>query len=54
MADSDRKDRRYWLEEIAFLEERLNGSQGDIDQDDRSACEAALKAARENLNVSSD
>lgn len=46
---NDTKDRRYWIDEIAFLEARLNGSQGDIDKDDRSACEDALKAAKANL-----
>ncbi len=43
------KDRNYWIDEIAFLEARLNGSQGDIDKDDRAACEEALKAAKSNL-----
>ena len=42
-------DRHHWIEEIAFLEARLNGSQGDIDKEDRSACEEALKAAKVNL-----
>ncbi len=50
MADEP-KDRHYWIDEIAFLEARLNGSQGDIDQDDRAACEAALEAANENLKA---
>jgi len=50
MAD-EHKDRHYWIDEIAFLEARLNGSQGDIDQDDRSACEDALKAAKDNLKA---
>lgn len=45
----DPKDRHYWIDEIAFLEARLNGSQGDIDKDDRAACEDALKAAKANL-----
>ena len=40
----------YWIDEIAFLEARLNGSQGDIDSEDRSACEEALKIAKENLS----
>ena len=40
------KDRNYWIDEIAFLEARLNGSQEDIDKDDRAACEDALKAAK--------
>ncbi len=47
--DQQNKDKDYWIDEIAFLESRLNGSQGDIDSDDRAACEEALKAARENL-----
>ena len=47
----ERKDRRYWIDEISFLESRLNGSQGDIDKDDRAACEDALKAAKENLDA---
>ena len=42
-------DRHHWIEEIAFLEARLNGSQGDIDKEDRAACEEALKAAQVNL-----
>ena len=51
MAEADPKDRRYWLDEIAFLADRLNGGQGDIDQDDRAACEEALKAAQAKLNA---
>ena len=51
MSDSS-KDRTYWIDEIAFLEARLNGSQGDIDNDDRAACEEALKAAKANLAAS--
>ena len=47
--DQQNKDKGYWIDEIAFLESRLNGSQGDIDNDDRAACEEALKAAREKL-----
>jgi len=47
----EQKDRNYWIDEIAFLEARLNGSQGDIDQDDRAACEDALKAAKDNLKA---
>ena len=43
------KDRTYWIDEIAFLEARLNGSQGDIDSEDQAACEEALKAAKANL-----
>ena len=44
-------DRHYWVEEIAFLEARLNGSQGEIDKEDRAACEEALKAAKVNLGA---
>jgi len=47
---NDTKDSRYWNEEIAFLTARLNGEHGDIDRDDRAACEEALKAAEMNLN----
>ena len=43
------KRKAYWLDEIAFLEARLSGGQGDIDSDDRKACEEALKLARVNL-----
>ena len=46
------KDKGYWIDEIAFLEARLNGSQGDIDNEDRAACEEALKAAKANLAAS--
>ena len=49
-ADSP-KSKEYWMDEIAFLEARLNGSQGDIDSDDRKACEEALKAAKVNLSA---
>ena len=35
-------DRHHWIEEIAFLEARLNGSQGEIDKEDRAACEEAV------------
>ena len=47
--EQQNQDKNYWIDEIAFLESRLNGSQGDIDNDDRAACEEALKAAREKL-----
>jgi hypothetical protein len=47
-ADSP-KSKEYWMDEIAFLEARLNGSQGGIDSDDRKACEEALKVAKVNL-----
>ena len=49
MTDQQSKDKNYWIDEIAFLEARLNGSQGEIDSEDRSACEDALKVARQNL-----
>ncbi len=39
----------HWEEEIEFLEQRLRGEQGDIDQDDRDACTEALAIAKENL-----
>jgi len=52
MTDQQSKDKNYWIDEIAFLEARLNGSQGEIDSEDRSACEDALKVARENLAAS--
>ena len=50
MANDSSKNKDYWIDEIAFLESRLNGSQGKIDSEDRSACEEALKAAKENLS----
>lgn len=49
MANDSSKNKDYWIDEIAFLESRLNGSQGKIDSEDRSACEEALKVAKENL-----
>lgn len=49
-ADSP-KGKEYWMDEIAFLEARLNGIQGDIDGDDRKACEEALKVAKVNLSA---
>ena len=49
-ADSP-KGKEYWMDEIAFLEARLNGCQGDIDSDDRKACEEALKVAKVNLSA---
>jgi len=49
VTDQQNKDKTYWIDEIAFLEARLNGSQGDIDNEDRAACEEALKAAKANL-----
>ena len=52
VTDQQDKDKGYWIDEIAFLEARLNGSQGDIDNEDREACEEALKAAKANLAAS--
>ena len=52
VSDQQVKDRSYWIDEIAFLEARLNGSQGDIDSEDRASCEEALKAAKANLAAS--
>ena len=43
------KGKAYWMDEIAFLEARLSGGQGDIDPEDRKACEEALELARVNL-----
>ena len=41
------------LDEIPVIhEDRLNGGQGEIDHDDRAACEEALKAAQANLKAS--
>ena len=44
------KGKAYWMDEIDFLKARLNGGQGDIDSDDRKACEEALKLAKMNLS----
>ena len=52
VTDQQGKDKTYWFDEIAFLEARLNGSQGDIDSEDRAACEEALRAAKANLSAS--
>ena len=52
VTDQQDKNKTYWIDEIAFLEARLNGSQGDIDNEDRAACEEALKAAKANLAAS--
>ena len=52
VTDQQGKDKTYWIVEIAFLEARLNGSQGDIDSEDRAGCEEALKAAKANLAAS--
>ena len=51
MSNESDKNKEYWIDEIAFLEARLNGSQGDIDSEDRSACEEALKTAKTNLSA---
>ncbi len=51
MTNTSEKDKDYWTEEISFLEARLNGNQGDIDSEDRSACEVALKTAYENRSL---
>ena len=45
------KGKAYWMDEIAFLESRLNGGQGNIDADDRKACEEALKLAKVNFSA---
>ena len=50
MTNDLEKNKDYWIEEIKFLEARLNGSQGDIDSEDRLACEEALKIAKANLS----
>ena len=39
----------HWEEEIDFLQARLSGKHGDIDDEDREACQEALQIARENL-----
>lgn len=39
----------HWEDEISFLEDRLGGEHGDIDDEDRDACLDALEIARENL-----
>lgn len=39
----------HWEEEIDFLQARLRGEHGEIDQEDREACKEALQIARENL-----
>ena len=51
MTAASPKSNEYWMDEIAFLEARLNGSHGDIDSDDRNACEEALKVAKANLSA---
>ena len=52
VTDQQDKGKTYWIDEIAFLKARLNGSQGEIDSEDRAACEEALKAAKANLAAS--
>ena len=39
----------HWNDEIAFLEDRLSGNQGEIDEEDKDSCLEALKIARGNL-----
>ena len=39
----------HWEDEIQFLNDRLSGKHGDIDDEDREACEEALKIAKTNL-----
>ena len=39
----------HWEDEIQFLKDRLSGVHGDIDDEDREACEDALKIAKVNL-----
>jgi len=39
----------HWEDEIQFLNDRLSGKHGDIDNEDREACEDALKIAKTNL-----
>ena len=52
VTDQQDNGKTYWIDEIAFLEARLNGIQGEIDSEDRAACEEALKAAKANLAAS--
>lgn len=40
----------HWEDEISFLEDRLGGVHGDIDDEDREACLDALEIAKENLS----
>ena len=35
VTDQQGKDKNYWIDENAFLKARLNGSQGDIDTEDK-------------------
>jgi hypothetical protein len=39
----------HWEDEIQFLNDRLSGKHGEIDEDDREACEDALEIAKVNL-----
>lgn len=39
----------HWEKEIDFLQARLSGKHGAIDDEDRQACTEALEIARENL-----
>jgi len=39
----------HWEDEIQFLNDRLSGKNGEIDDEDREACEDALKIAKTNL-----
>ena len=39
----------HWEDEIQFLKDRLSGKHGDIDNEDREACEDALEIAKTNL-----
>ena len=39
----------HWEDEISFLEDRLGGMHGDIDDEDREACVDALEIAKTNL-----
>jgi hypothetical protein len=39
----------HWEDEIQFLHDRLSGKHGEIDDEDREACEDALEIAKVNL-----
>lgn len=49
ISDGAEETKEYWEDEIDFLEARLRGEHGEIDAEDRSSCEEALKIAKENL-----
>lgn len=49
ISDSVEDARAHWEDEIQFLNDRLSGKHGDIDEEDREACEDALEIARVNL-----